>query len=263
MIASDAKKRLLTVFFAGVMMLLSNGTAFADVPAPVDAPAISAEAGKKMLEEHKLCEVSPADGKDMVVVEYFTINLDGHGLSAGNVAKVNDINGLNYQFAYKKFGQYIDDAKKALADADGAFKPLFPYTLRMEPSVIKADESGLSVLAYYDIFLGGAHNNYWYAGMNFDAQGNPLKITDICTDIHKLCEVLKKEIKKSGFSKHCFDVEKSFVKYDNENGKSLVFVRNNEAVYFYFSPYTIAPYASGYHVVKLDYAKHKKLLKRI
>ena len=254
-------RKLLTVALAGSIFFGAATMTFAAEREFSEPSMITMEAHPEIIEAKQIFQDDSSDGKKLVVIDYAQINFTGHKLSAGNLARIEDINGLAHQYAYKRLDEYVATAQKALKE--GKATSAFPYKLKVQPSIVMADENGISILTRYDVHMGGKRPNYWYSGMNFDAAGNPLKITDICTDIHKLCEVLKKEIKKTGFAKKCTNIDKSFVEFDNQNGKDLIFVRNGEAVYFYFSPYSLAPYEAGCAVVKLEYARYRKLLKKI
>ena len=254
------KKVLTTMVFAGSVIITPCFAVNAAAVAADEPAMLTMELHPEMIELQRITR-NASDGKPLVVIDYASFNLGGCGLSTANIERVKDINAIYQQYAYKRLDEYLDMANESLKDQ--ALASSLPFTLKMKPSIVMADSKGLSILSRYDVNVGGPHPNYWFSGMNFDASGKALKITDICTDIHKLCEVLKKEIKKSGYAKHCFNIDESFINYDNQNGRDLTFVRTDEAVYFYFSPYSIAPFAAGSTVVKLDYAKYRKLLKNI
>lgn len=175
--------------------------------------------------------------------------------------RIEEINYINERVAKDKLAALM---KRFEEDFESGRKDLpLPYFSRTESRVLKADDSGLSILYALSANMGGAHPGFNYAAMNFDAQGNYLTAESIAVELGALCSTLKSEIEKTPYAAQCFDLEKSFNEYYAHKGKDFVFVRNEEAVYFYFSPYAVAPWAAGPTMVKLSYDEFPDVVRKL
>lgn len=137
--------------------------------------------------------------------------------------------------------EYTGTAKEMVSYGSGFFGP---YSSNTSISVMRADDTVLSLLVNYSDYMGGAHGMYGHSGENFDPKtGKSLSLEDVCSDIERLGEIVYEKLMTEYSDEYFFDVES--VIEESVNEKSFAWTINNYGVNIYFQPYEIAAYAAG------------------
>ena len=261
MLMRNWKRNLMAVLVSGGFLIAPGGSAFADVPQFLDAPGITEAMIPEYFAVRSFQTVDEASGKVLVQGKFPELKLTTTQVGEGIFNGLAEINKQSKKKAIEVVKNLTQTAKEDLSN--NALREQMPYQYFCDASIVMGNQQGLSVLFNHYMNAGGAHPSYSYSAENLDKNGNPLTVKDICNDVPQLCQAIKNEIIRIGYDRYCFDVEKSFADFADKDGAGLVFVRNGESVYFYFSPYVIAPYASGYSIIELKYADYPQLLNQI
>ncbi len=136
----------------------------------------------------------------------------------------------------------------------------YKYTYTDNVSISRNDGTSLALLYSGYEFLGGAHGFYWSYGYNYDvASGKLLKITDVVKDMDAFYKAVL-EVLDSEYAKDLYDNYKDIVKENYEKDYDRYnWVLTRSGVDVIFTPYEIAPYASGQQVVNVNFSKYPDL----
>jgi len=137
-------------------------------------------------------------------------------------------------------------------DADSYY-----YNARREMELTLVDENVLSLVIMEYAYTGGAHGNYGYTSVNFDATtGEILELNDIMEDaegFRSLAQAYLIEILESEYGEELFDGYEDTVAamWDTEPTWYL----STEGITFVFDPYELGSYATGAISVTCPYTK--------
>jgi len=129
------------------------------------------------------------------------------------------------------------------------------------PYVRRADTLVTSILTFTNMYLGGAHGNYFYFGRNYDTQsGKELKLTDVVADTDKLVPAIRRQLDKfySDLDYESFQPLEDIFS-DEENVSWTI---DYNGISFHFSPYTLASFASGVQSVTLSFDEYPDIVKK-
>lgn len=158
----------------------------------------------------------------------------------------------------------FSDAQNVLAAAQAAYpdsENWNPYLYQILFSPTRIDHGVLSLFGSNASYSGGSHPMYASESINYDlVTGEVLSLQDILTedaDIDTLCQLVIEALgavaaEKSLYSGFEMTVEELFFR-DFEITEPWYFSQNGMC--FYFSPYEIAPYASGVINAEVPYEK--------
>lgn len=131
----------------------------------------------------------------------------------------------------------------------------FPQELSYQADMwaVRADSQVLSLLTWDYIYMGGAHGDYGYSGINFDSEsGRKLELGDVVTDPEGFAELAAERLTEKYPDVDFFESPLDVIKKEVED-KSLVWTLGYEGITLYFSPYVLAPYAYGIQSVTILY----------
>lgn len=168
----------------------------------------------------------------------------------------------------------LDDSKLFLNNAkdyinsvemDDYIKNTFPWNNESKIKIVRSDTTVLSYLREDYSYEGGAHPNYAWIGHNFDtATGKELKLSDICKDYTKVCDIILSKVsqseKKEAFGSEWEDAVRDSFKSDDDNEK-LNWIITDSYVDVYYNPYSLGPYLVGIVEVRLSFDEYKDLFK--
>lgn len=140
----------------------------------------------------------------------------------------------------------------------------YPWSEITEISVTRADDKLFSLSDNSSSYAGGAHPASYYYGHTYDSNtGKELKIGDIVKEDADVATAIADQIW------NVYDDHEMFFSSTKEelraniqeiiDGGYLGFYVTNDGVTFLFSPYLIAPYASGCVQVDISYAENPGL----
>ncbi len=145
----------------------------------------------------------------------------------------------------------------ALYDLDNLGDSFWSYYRNRECSVHRADDQVLSVLSVCSAYIGGAHGDYYFTHANYEPQtGRVLKLDDIITDNAAFRDMVAEKLTE------VYDVDIFFgepaqlladYSIHEEDGYYYTWTVEYDGISVYFSPYEIAPFASGFQCVKLTF----------
>ena len=129
-----------------------------------------------------------------------------------------------------------------------------------ETYVRRADTLVVSFLNYDYSYSGGAHGYYGYYGNNYDTTtGAVLTLQDVVTDKKLLLPAVEKELNKH--YKEVMELNFSDLGEVLNNEDAFSWTIDYNGITFYFSPYTIAPYAAGAQIVILSNDEYPDIVK--
>ena len=138
-----------------------------------------------------------------------------------------------------------------------------PYSTEVIYSPVRIDEKVLSFVGTSFSFSGGVHPNYACISANYDlATGKYLKLEDVLIDkvaADSLCQKIIDRLAEIGEEYYLYDdyirtVDERFgTLFDPTWESTDYWYLSGEGLCVYFSPYDIAPYASGTIEVKFSY----------
>lgn len=134
-----------------------------------------------------------------------------------------------------------------------------PFESMNSVTVRRADSIAVSVLNFHSRNGGGAHSLYSYWGQNYDSKtGALLGLEDVVADMSALpglvCEQLNVYYGDDIYEQA--DIDGIFA-----SPEFVSWTVDYNGITFYFSPYEIAPYASGAQSVTLTFADNPGLVK--
>lgn len=145
----------------------------------------------------------------------------------------------------------LNNAAESIVADYQDFKNEFPeskqvWSMRLKSRVSYVDDKKVSIIIVSDSYMGGAHGNVNQMFMNFDNQGNLLKLVDLVDDIDLFKEIaekkfrLKKNIKKGeSYSDAGFNFPEEKFRLPANIGL------NKTSFILYYNQYEIAPYSLG------------------
>jgi len=149
------------------------------------------------------------------------------------------------------------EAMPEAKDGDGGY-----LTDSRTPYVLRADSRVLSVLYYYDSFLGGAHPNRAYEGMNVDtATGKCLKLGDVVTDVDAFAAAVDEKLKEKYPEEYPYYFTDPVQAVKDSAGQDgiMAFTMGYEGMNVYFSPYNLGAYAMGEQILTIYYDEAPEL----
>ncbi len=151
--------------------------------------------------------------------------------------------------------EYISWAREMYEEGYGYS---YEYSSESDIFVQRADETVVSLLQNYHDYMGGAHGMYGNGGVNFNTEtGEELLLSDVCTDIAKLGEIVYNKLKEDYPDAYFFDLES--VIENSVIEESFAWTINNTGVNIYFQPYEIASFADGSFTVTLPFKQYPDL----
>ncbi|MCR4655300.1 MAG: DUF3298 and DUF4163 domain-containing protein [Lachnospiraceae bacterium] len=166
----------------------------------------------------------------------------------------------SYQYNIDKFGE---DAKEFASEQDGKYT----YYTYSETELQFADDHVTSMLRTEYGFLGGAHPDYYYVGINIDSQtGEEIMLSDIISDKEDLNRVLKDKLTEQYPDGNFFDLDESLASYDLDGeptegeNRPYIYTMTPAGLTFYFDPYDLNSYADGSQTVDVFFTDIPELL---
>lgn len=141
-----------------------------------------------------------------------------------------------------------------------------PYLCRLLYEPTRIDEGVLSLFGTHTIYSGGMHPDHLNVSANYDLiTGDVLTLGSIMhkdASLEGFCQLVLQELERKADELYLFEdypkaVEKRFA---TDESKDEAFFFTGEGLCFYFSPYEIAPYASGTIIAEIPYEKLVGLL---
>ena len=128
------------------------------------------------------------------------------------------------------------------------------------PYVRRADTVVTSILYYGYEYTGGAHGNYYYYGKNYDTQtGKELTLSDVVSNKEKLAEAVSEQLKEHWSDA---DLNESLDIAELLGDETTVsWTLDYNGITIYFTPYSIASYASGAQIVTVSNEEYPDVLK--
>ncbi len=126
--------------------------------------------------------------------------------------------------------------------------------------IARADSNYLSLYVSRYGYMGGAHPDYSYTGVNFDSQtGEKLSIYDVITDMDKLMDIVAEKLEKdySDIFEY-LDLDylnrfRSDAVTDSEERPGIDFVITSEGIAVIFNTYILGPYVIGAQIIDIYY----------
>ena len=169
--------------------------------------------------------------------------------------------------AYKStMDEFMEDAVEFAAGqkTEGAD---YTYYLYSETALQSADDKAVSLLRTEYGYLGGAHPDYYYVGVNLDSQtGQEIRLSDIIADKDGLKAILIDKLNEKYPDGNFFGLEESLDDFaldeDSDEGKALyTFTLSPTGISLYFGPYDLNSYADGSQQIDLTYDEISDILK--
>lgn len=134
------------------------------------------------------------------------------------------------------------------------------YSYTDNVSISRNDGKSLALMYSGYEYLGGAHGYYWSYGYNFDVKsGKRLEITDVVKDIKGFYDAVE-GILDSEYADDLYDNYKEMYKENYEQDPTRYnWIMTHSGVDVIFTPYELAPYASGQQVVNVSFSKYPEL----
>lgn len=132
-------------------------------------------------------------------------------------------------------------------------------------AVLKRSDS--RIVSFADVessYFGGAHPNYYAAGVNFDpTNGKRLTLGDVVTDREKVFEYVVRYLEEHSETNMLFPEYRETLKnaFQDTGGTSPQWIMDSEGLKVLFSPYEIAPYAAGSIEVPVPYGDELGLIR--
>jgi len=151
------------------------------------------------------------------------------------------------------------EMESLLADGMPYYSKLYMYS---DIQVHRADAGILSWLGVSSMYYGGAHGDYSYFGENFDAQtGKELVLSDIVKDLPAMADevisFLLSQYDEEIFFEDMQDTVRAYFEEepgeDEAQGSRISWTLEPDSITFWFSPYEIAPYASGIQSARIAF----------
>lgn len=156
------------------------------------------------------------------------------------------------------------DAESVLSEAQNNYDPdsvWFPYFYRIIYSPMRVDRGVLSLFGTRGSYSGGMHSNVSCVSANYDLEtGDPLTLGSIMhMDATKddFVDLILAELGQIAEENYLYDDYKDCVHSHFSCDESVYedFYFTDSGLCFFFSPYEIAPYASGIITVEIPYDK--------
>ena len=136
-----------------------------------------------------------------------------------------------------------------------------PYTSEVSLQVRRADNAAVSLLKQDVEYTGGAHPISFYSGTTFDTESSqPLKLTDVVTDVSVLPEILESILKAKYPGVSFFDLKNDLKSASEQDGSGFSWTLDYQGITFYFSPYELASYADGLLTATIPFAARPELI---
>ncbi len=256
--------------------------------AEAESDAAEGEAAKGAASADEFTEGAPAYAND---IPTFTINQLGYYEFDEESEDYRQLSEVAYDCIYltdeaaRKFPK-LDDAFNALAkereerftetskELTNEMKDLLeqgmPYYGKLyqysEARVHRADAGIFSWVFESSMYYGGAHGDYGYGGYTYDAQtGEELHLKDVVTDLPSMADRVIDFLRANYDEEIFFDSMEDTVRgYFEEEAKEggegrISWTLEPDSITFWFSPYEIAPYASGVQCARIMFAEAPEL----
>ena len=147
--------------------------------------------------------------------------------------------------------QILEAAKVAYSDSS----QWTPYLCQIDYDTMRIDPGVLSLMGSYASYSGTPHPEKNYLSVNYNLlNGNVLTLEDILTDdasTDTLCSYIIQELNRQKDERFLYEDFEDTVK--EQFGSNTAWFFSQTGLCFYFSPYEIAPYASGLITVEIPY----------
>ena len=159
--------------------------------------------------------------------------------------------------------ELTNEMKDLLGQGMPYYSKLYQYS---EARVHRADAGIFSWVFESSMYFGGAHGDYGYGGYTYDAQtGRELQLKDVVTDIPAMTDHVIGFLRANYDNEIFFDSMEDTVRgYFEEEAKEggegrISWTLEPDGITFWFSPYEIAPYASGVQCARVLFAEAPEL----
>lgn len=193
--------------------------------------------------------------------EYDTLAISGDGYEALGraAAQWSEQNEESIQALAEEYAGYAEEESRG----NGEYQDYDSYSIYDSLTLARTDTRVVSLLELNSEYTGGAHGNYGFAGVNFDAQtGALLKLEDILTDEEgfqeKAAAYMIGELDKT-YGEGLFPGYEDTVKAMWQ--QEPVWYMDGAGITFVFNPYEVGPYAMGEARVLLPYEEFSEYLK--
>jgi hypothetical protein len=161
--------------------------------------------------------------------------------------------------SYQSDGATLEEAaRNAAADQEN----FIPWFAKLEGTVMRQDETVLSIFFTYSVYCGGNHSNTDTFSVTYDAEnGKILQLTDILKNDRSVKE-LAVEVNRvlAPSANDLFDDYESLIGQQFASDSIDNWYLTETALCFHYAPYAISPYASGIITAEIPYAELEDFL---
>lgn len=200
-------------------------------------------------------------GKWLLHAEYTDVSVTGEGYEAAaeGVRKWMEEEETSVQKSGEQYAEWAkDDEAVPYADDD-----YYRYSIFQEMELARADSRVISMVRMWSEYTGGAHGNYWYEGVVFDAvTGEKLDLSHVLQDAggfrQKATGYIVKKLQEQ-YDEGLFpDYEQTV---EDMWATEPAWYLDAAGITFIFNPYAVGPYAMGEARVTLPYGEFDSYLK--
>ena len=211
-----------------------------------------------------------ADDKgELLLSRMAMINMGTEGTAQYQYPQMAEALGLHNDAEQERFfntrKEMLGTAKEDRKDRfEQGVTTFYPYAFKQKVYVRRADDEVVSLLQYYEDYMGGAHGMYGVGGYNFDTRtGKALALQDVFADLEAMKAAIVKGL--------CADYPNaSFMQGDNTatlteyitealRNNTLSWTMDHRGATFYFNPYHIGSYAEGIFTTTLLFDENPSL----
>lgn len=200
-------------------------------------------------------------GRWLLHAEYTGVSVTGEGYEAleEGVRKWMEEEEADIRESGETYAEWAKDDEAGLYEEDDYYR----YSIFQELELARADSRVVSMVKMWSEYTGGAHGNYWYEGIVFDAaSGRKLELANVLQDAgrfrQKATGYIGKELKEQ-YGEGLFpDYEQTV---ENMWETEPEWYLDASGITFIFNPYAVGPYAMGEARVTLPYGEFGSYLK--
>lgn len=158
--------------------------------------------------------------------------------------------------------EYNDLIETAQDEALTSRENFAGLTTKETVSVRRSDSRVTSLLLDGYSYVGGAHGNSYYTSVNYDTQtGKELELTDIISDTEQLPALVQEQL-YTNYDPSDFYENLDLKEYFADENSSITWTLDYNGITFFFSPYEIAPYATGRPTATITFDAHPEIFKK-
>lgn len=199
------------------------------------------------------------DGKAIIRSECDTVIVldDGYEQLKQALAEYNENNCQEVKTIYEENREWAMEEQELFRDIECYI------TRKIE--FMRADGQILSFWNKEGSYLGGAHDNYYMSGENFDPEtGEQLTLTDVVTDYKAVYDYVKADLENNYDQGMFFEgykdtLEGMFFGSDDDGMMPLEWTMDGEGLTMFFNPYVLTPWAGGGVTVKIPFEGNEDL----